>query len=298
MESVNSPANETAPSGSQPPIEIEGEHRHDRNRRLRQAYLAAEAEKLQAEEAGDDQVVRQCTSILERIKNDVIRENDGLAKSLALRFASVGTVSEEDLFQEGRLQLFRAFTSWKPGSGTLATWAVSFISGGVRREVHRNERPEISYADWSAAPKVAAAERELTALYGRSPTHAEVAAATELTETLVERVRKPRPTSLDLPVGEDGGNTLGDLVAERFSATGGVDDDERDLVLQTLHAVTSPLEYYIALRHSGFDGGPVQTLVQIGADINMGRETVRRRHDQAIEKVKAALRDRPVQLAL
>jgi RNA polymerase sigma-B factor len=160
------------------------------------------------------------TDLLERkrLQDEVVVLHLGLARAIAMRYRGRG-LADDDLVQAASMALLKAARGFDTTLGVeFLAYAAVTIKGEVRRQFRdfgwmvRPPRPiQKLQADISRV------ESELTHSLGRSPRVSEVACALEIpVEDVVEALSADgcfTPTSLDTPVGEDGGANLGDLLA-------------------------------------------------------------------------------------
>jgi RNA polymerase primary sigma factor len=139
--------------------------------------------------------------------------------------------------------------------------------------------------------KIARAQRDLAAEFGREPTEAEVADAAELTvEELRETLDAARVvTSLDRPVGEAEDTSLGSLLPsdERGPA------EEVDILLagdalrQALERLPEREREVVKLRYGVFGSEPTP-LVETGRRLGISQDAVRRLERKALSGLAAS----------
>ncbi|HET8717558.1 MAG TPA: sigma-70 family RNA polymerase sigma factor [Nocardioidaceae bacterium] len=155
----------------------------------------------------------------QRLQDEVVVLNMGIARAIASRYRGKG-IAEDDLIQAAYMALLKAARNFDPGfEREFLSYAIPTIQGEVKRQFR-------DYG-WMVRPprpiqklqgEVSAAMGELTHQLGRSPRVSEVAEHLGVPdEQVVEALSADgcyTPTSLDTPVGEDGSNTLGELISD------------------------------------------------------------------------------------
>ena len=158
-----------------------------------------------------------------RLQDEVVVMHMGLARAIAARYRGRG-LAEEDLAQAASMALIKAARNFDPSHGVeFLSYAVVTMKGEVKRQFRdfgwmvRPPRPiQKLQAD------VAKAQSELTQQLGRSPRVPEVSAYLGVSEDEVLEALSAdgcfAPTSLDLPLGEDGSTVLGETLLHDDSA--------------------------------------------------------------------------------
>jgi RNA polymerase sigma-B factor len=172
-----------------------------------------------------------------RLRDELVEAHIGLAEYLARRFANRGEPLD-DLVQVALIGLVKAVNRFDPNRGVeFSTYATHTIAGELKRHfrdkgwaVRAPRRMQELYLRLSQV--VSSLGQQL----GRSPTIAELAAETEVSEEEVlealEAGQAYRFASLDVPKG---GNEDGDTLGE------GLGEDDPDLAHAETRVVLSPL---------------------------------------------------------
>lgn len=158
-----------------------------------------------------------------RLQDEVVVMHMGLARAIAARYRGRG-MAEEDLTQAASMALLKAARNFDPSHGVeFLSYAVVTMKGEVKRQFRdfgwmvRPPRPIQKLQS-----DVARAQGELTQVLGRSPRVPEVAEHLEVTEDEVLEALSAdgcfTPTSLDLPLGDQGSTVLGDTLVTEDNA--------------------------------------------------------------------------------
>jgi len=233
-------------------------------------------------------------------KERMVNSNLRLVMSIARRYQGQG-LSMGDLVQEGTLGLIRAVEKfdWRKGF-RFSTYATLWIRQSIQRGLENSGRTiRLPVHVGQRARKVARARRELTAKLGRDPTDEEISDETGIElELVLEAAKADRePTSLDLPVGDDGETSLGALIAtEESSPHEEVADTLRHEAVQKAIETLPDKERTVIHLRFGTGGEPPQTLSEVGRRLGLSSTRARELEEQALKRLSrerslAALRE-------
>jgi len=233
-------------------------------------------------------------------KERMVNSNLRLVMSIARRYQGQG-LPMGDLVQEGTLGLIRAVEKfdWRKGF-RFSTYATLWIRQSIQRGLENSGRTiRLPVHVGQRARKVARARRELTAALGREATDEEIAEEAGLPlDQVIEAMKADRePTSLDLPVGEDGETALGALIpSDEAAPEEAVADTLRHEAVQRAIETLPDNERTVIHLRFGTAGEPPQTLTEIGRRLGLSSTRARELEEQALRRLSneqslAALRE-------
>ncbi len=221
----------------------------------------------------------------------LVQSNLRLVVALARRYVGRG-MALLDLIQEGNVGLMRAVERFDYRRGfkfsTYATWWIRQAISRAIADQGRTIRMPIHVLD--AVNKLTRIQRELTQVLGRAPTVDELADDLDLEVTRVAELRRIAldTVSLETPVGEDEGGTLGDLVED-------VDSDKpadvaafsslQGELAQALEGLNDR-ERQVLIMRFGLADGRMRTLEEVGSHFNVTRERIRQLETKALAKLR------------
>lgn len=215
-----------------------------------------------------------------------------LVVSLAKHYTGRG-VQLMDLIQEGNMGLMRAAEKYDyTMENRFSTYASWWIKESMQRAIDQQSR-EIRVPVHVAEnmKKVQKISKELQQELGREPLPKEIAEKMPgKTEDDIKNILSylQSPVSLETPVGEEGENSLGDMVEDRTEATPEEAMNtlvQKEEVSELLESLSDRERQVIRLRY-GLEDGKTHTLEEIGSMLSVTRERVRQIEARAMEKLR------------
>jgi len=231
-------------------------------------------------------------------REEMVRAHLRLVISIAKKYRRNPSLDLLDLIQEGNMGLMHAVEKFNHRHGVkVSTYAVWWIRQSITRAIADQSRLiRIPVHMTETATKVLRERRKLYQRHGREAMPTDIAARVGVPVARVEQVLSmvQEPTSLDLPIGEDGDTTLGDLVkapdavdphaAAEASALAG-------FVAEAL-AELAPREQRILTMRFGIGGTGEHTLEEVGKVFGVTRERIRQIEAKALAKLREPKRAR------
>lgn len=245
-----------------------------------------------AESDGDRAAVlriERAEAQLETARDRLLTSNLRLVVLFARKYLGRG-VPLLDLVQEGNIGLLRAAEKFDHRRGfRFSTYAAWWIKQSLQRALlDRTVRLPVHVAD--DRRRIAKLRSAFAAQHDREPTVEEIATATKLGRERIENILTlpPQPSSLDIPVGEDGEARLVDLVPSNAPPP------DQTASLKALGSEVGSLlarleerERKILALRFGLDHAREHTLEEVGAMLHLTRERIRQIEQSALAKLRA-----------
>jgi RNA polymerase primary sigma factor len=224
-------------------------------------------------------------------RRDLSTANLRLVVAIAKRYRNRG-LSFLDLIQDGNTGLMRAVDKFEPARGfKFSTYATWWIRQAISRAIADHARTiRVPVHMLSTVDKVLTAGRRLAQGRSRRPTLEETAAAAGLSVAATHRAIKVnrRMLSLDVPLGDEGENYLGELLPDGRpdDPLSGINRDSLKLgIAQALESLNYREREIIRLRY-GLSDGYAYTLSEVGKIFSVTRERIRQIESDAIRKLQ------------
>jgi len=226
----------------------------------------------------------------------LIRSNLRLAVHIARRYANRG-IPMSDVIQDANVGLIKAVERFDPTKGfRFSTYAYWWISEEVKRCMKRGTR--LVHTPENVVDEIRLLQKKSLVLHqtlGRTPSQTELAREIEVSPSRIGELRAlaSLEVSVDLPVGMEGGITLGDSLSADDQSAPDHDMAQRDRkrTLTALLAELSSREKDVLARRYGLGLPEPETLQVISDDLGISRERVRQIEKSALKKLRGRFID-------
>jgi RNA polymerase primary sigma factor len=265
--------------------------------------LSGDAYTLYMREIGQTKLltIKEEVALARRIKKgdaaareQMIKANLRLVVKIARDYEGYG-LPVLDLINEGNIGLIKGVERFDPSKGAkFSTYAAWWIKQAIKRALANQSktiRLPIHVVD--KLFHIRKAESKLNTLLGREPTNGELSQELGIASKRIDLYRQAaaRPSSLDAPLGDDGSESIAEVVADERAETPYRRLEEKtniSLVYEVLPTLDAREQEILRVRF-GLDGGEGQTLEELGDKFGVTRERIRQIQEMALAKLRGKI---------
>ena len=235
--------------------------------------------------------LRELDRIGTKAKVRMIKANLRLVVSIAKRYTNNG-LPFIDLIQEGNLGLMHAVDMFDYKRGVkFSTYATIWIKQYLHRSIADKGRIiRISIGTQNKIYEIQKKYQDMLLQYGREPTDQEVADDLNISLTKLRQYTAyvDELHSLNMPIGEDKSAEYGDLIVDETDVS---PEYTADILgfnqrMQSLLSKLDTREAFVIRGRFGLETGQVTTLREIGEQLGISLELVRRIEKQALDTLR------------
>jgi RNA polymerase primary sigma factor len=231
-----------------------------------------------------------------KARERMIKANLRLVVKIARDYEGIG-LPLLDLISEGNIGLIKAVERFDPAKGgKLSTYGSWWIKQSIKRALaNQSKTIRLPVHMASKVSHMRRAALRLQEELGREPTDEELGEELGFTARRVAQLRLAAlpPSSLDAPLGDDDSSSFGDVVQDESASTPYDQLAEKTLLamIRSMVKTLGPREMTILRARFGLDGGPEQTLDEIGRKCGITRERVRQLQNLALKQLRKMIQE-------
>jgi RNA polymerase primary sigma factor len=221
----------------------------------------------------------------------MITANLRLVVKIAQDYSNIG-LSLLDLINEGNMGLMKAVERFDPSKGgKLSTYASWWIKQSIKRALaNQSKTIRLPVHMVDRVTQIRRTTQQLSENLGREPTDDELAEEMKIPVARITHLKSvsKKPASLDSPINDEDGSSLGDVVPDAKSISPLENLQSKSLVgdVEKVLASLEPREADIIRLRFGLEGRDPKTLEEVGEQIGITRERVRQLQEQAIRQLR------------
>ena len=227
----------------------------------------------------------------------MINANLRLVVTIARDYVNLG-VPLLDLISEGNIGLTKAVERFDPAKGAkLSTYAMWWIKQSIKRALANQSkmiRLPVHLVDKTA--KVRRISLQIAEELGREPTDDELGEEIGISGENIARLKSLgiRPMSIDVPMSESDPTEFAEVIGDEEAQTPFEMLRDKNLLdeMDGLLNVLDAREKKIIAQRFGLDGQEPRILEEIGQSLGITRERIRQLQNNALSKLRRALRKR------
>jgi RNA polymerase primary sigma factor len=227
----------------------------------------------------------------QKAREKMITANLRLVVKIAQDYSNIG-LSLLDLINEGNMGLMKAVERFDPTKGgKLSTYASWWIKQSIKRALaNQSKTIRLPVHMVDRVTQIRRTTAILSEKLGREPTDDELAEEMNIPVARITHLKSvsKKPASLDSPLNDEDGSSLGDIVPDDKSTSPLEKLQSKSLVgdVDKVLASLEPREADIIRLRFGLEGRDPKTLEEVGEQIGITRERVRQLQEQAIRQLR------------